>query len=264
MNNYFLILPIIIFSILTCACHAEVREYQVKSVIDGDTVMLENGKELRLTGIQAPKLPLGRKDFVAWPLAKESRQALINILKSVSDTNALGKIRIEQHGRAEDRHGRILGHAFTPDGRWVQGQMVAKGMARVYSFADNRWRVADLLLIEAKARLQRAGIWQNDFYKIYQAADKIPFGDFSLVEGRVLQADTVRGVTYLNFGDDYRSDFTIRIARQDLKVFALDGIDPLSFEGKALRVRGWVSQRGGPMIRVTHPEQIEILSDETH
>ena len=40
---------------------------RIESVVDGDTVALESGTIVRLVGIQAPKLPLGRPGFVAWP-----------------------------------------------------------------------------------------------------------------------------------------------------------------------------------------------------
>ena len=46
------------------------------AVVDGDTLVLENGTEVRLVGIQAPKLPLGRTGFKAWPLAEEAKLAL--------------------------------------------------------------------------------------------------------------------------------------------------------------------------------------------
>ena len=35
----------------------------VVEVIDGYTLLLDDGTEVRLVGIQAPKLPLGRPDF---------------------------------------------------------------------------------------------------------------------------------------------------------------------------------------------------------
>ena len=42
----------------------------VAEVVDGDTLILADGTEVRLVGIQAPKLPLGRKGFRAQPLAR--------------------------------------------------------------------------------------------------------------------------------------------------------------------------------------------------
>ena len=48
-------------------------------VIDGDTVVLESGLEIRLVGIQAPKLPLGRPEFEPWPLADEAKARLADL-----------------------------------------------------------------------------------------------------------------------------------------------------------------------------------------
>src|SRR3546814_5034081 len=43
------------------------------TVIDGDTLTLADGREIRLVGIQAPKLALGRTGFQPWPLAEEAK-----------------------------------------------------------------------------------------------------------------------------------------------------------------------------------------------
>ena len=59
---------------------------------------------------------------------------------------------------------------------------------------------------------------------------------------------------------DYRSDFTLTIARRDLKRFAAAGIEPASWKDKKIRVRGWLSLLNGPEIELTHPEQVEVIS----
>ena len=84
-------------------------------------------------------------------------------------------------------------------------------------------------------------------------------GTFQLIEGRVLDAAKVKGTVYLNFGADWRTDFTISIPREALKLFEVDGVDPLSLIGESVRVRGWLIKRNGPMIRAKHPKQIELL-----
>jgi hypothetical protein len=84
---------------------------------------------------------------------------------------------------------------------------------------------------------------------------------FELVEGRVIEAAIVRKRTYLNFGADWRSDFTITIAPKTWRLFEAEGIDPLSYQGKRVRVRGWLKSYNGPLIEVTHPEQIEVIEE---
>lgn len=232
----------------------------VVQVTDGDTVVLDTGLEVRLIGTQAPKLPLGRRNFATWPLAEDSKRALEAI--------ALNQpVHLEFGGERIDRNGRTLAHMFIdgPDGEiWAQQAMVAKGLARVYSFADNRKCLAELLAAEGQARADRVGIWRDAFYFVRDAQrpDQLleRLGQYELVEGRVLNADEVRGQIFLNFGRIWREDFTAVISTSGLKLFKADGIDPLKLEGALLRVRGWVDEQGGPRIVLSHPEQIEVLA----
>jgi len=226
----------------------------VAEIVDGDTVLLADGREVRLVGIQAPKLPLGRRNFRKWPLADRARSALEALTRGRT-------VSLHYGGRRIDRHGRQLAHLSLGDGRWVQRILLSQGLARVYSFPDNRALVAEMLAAERTARAAGRGIWSDGFYAI-----RSPFGlerdlgTFQLVEGRVAAAARVRGATYLNFGADWRTDFTIVVRRQDRAAFDEVGIDLLALEGRSVRVRGWLDKRNGPMITATHPEQLEVLA----
>ena len=230
-----------------------VREGVAASVVDGDTLVLDSGVEVRLVGIQAPKLPLGRRGFATWPLAPEAKAALARL--------ALGKrLGLWYGGRKSDRHGRLLAHLTTPDGTWVQGALLSAGMARVYSFPDNRARVAEMLALERTARAARRGIWGHRYYGIL-APDALGrhIGTFQIVEGKVLSVAQVRGRTYLNFGPNWRTDFTVTISPGRLRRAWQDAGPVQQYEGRRIRVRGWLKSFNGPMIDATHPEQIELL-----
>ena len=225
----------------------------VKSVVDGDTLILRDGREIRLVGIQAPKLPLGRRGFKAWPLAGEAKQALEKL--------TLGKrLTLSFGGRRMDRHGRWLAHLHTKSRLWVQGALLKEGMARVYSFADNRAVIAEMLALEREARAAKRGIWGKDFYQVLKA-EKIErrTRGFQIVEGRVLKVALTRRRTYLNFGRDWKRDFTIVIEARSRRAFPERGARLKKLEGKRVRVRGWLRWRNGPMLTATHPEQIEVL-----
>jgi len=75
----------------------------------------------------------------------------------------------------------------------------------------------------------------------------------------VLDAATVKGRTYLNFGADWREDFTVSIDKRAMKLFKKSGFDLLALKNKRIRVRGWLKKFNGPMIEASHPEQIEVL-----
>ena len=228
---------------------------KVVAVVDGDTVMLDDGWQVRLVGIQAPKLPLERQNFKKWPLADEAKSALEALVLDRAVTLAYG-------GQRVDRHGRRLAHLFLADGIWIQGELLSAGMARVYSFPDNRAVVSEMLAAEVSARQEGDGIWGSDWYAI-RASDalKRDIGSFQLVEGRVVGVADVRGTVYLNFGADWRSDFTVKVGKRARKTFDAANFDLLTLEGRLVRVRGWLDDYNGPMIEATHPEQIEVLDN---
>lgn len=227
---------------------------RIISVIDGDTVALEDGREIRLVGLQAPKLGLGRRNFEDWPLAAEAR-AYLEAMVLNSD------VRLSYGGRREDRYGRLLAHLHLRDGTWVQGTMIAEGMARVYSFSDNRACVEELLSLEREARQARRNIWREAYYRLLfaDAPDELleHVDSFQIVEGTIRKATRVRGRLYLNFGEDWRDDFTVTIAPRDVRHFHEDVGD---YSDVQIRVRGWLKSYNGPEIVVTHPEQIEFLT----
>ncbi len=232
---------------------------RVVEIVDGDTLVLEDGREIRLVGIQAPKLPLGRAGFKPWPLAPEAKALLAEL--------TLGKeVAVAFGGRRGDRHGRVLAHLFVADpagvDRWVQGAILEAGLARVYSFDDNRKLVAEMLALERQARAAGFGIWGHPFYALRRAEEAGRWlGGFELVEGRVLAVGLVQRRAYLNFGEDWRSDFTIALQPKTRQLFEAESVDLKAYEGRRLRVRGWLKSRNGPMIEVTHPEQIELLEE---
>lgn len=248
-------------SALACEGLRMVQGGLVTQVTDGDTVVLDSGQVVRLIGTQAPKLPLGRDGFVAWPLASEAKAELERL--------ALNKqVRLGYGGEEIDRYDRALAHLFVEDGEgaavWAQLHMVQQGLARVYSFPDNRQCLDQLFAGEAQARVERLGIWADPYYSV-RAADRPSqllerAGNYELVEGRVLLADRSGSRIYLNFGRFWKEDFTVVIEAPALRLFSQDGLDPLTLDGALVRVRGWVDDRDGPRIEVTHPEQIEVLA----
>jgi len=232
---------------------AMVKSGWVSAVVDGDTLVLAGGTHVRLVGIQAPKLPLGRPGFRIWPLAPESKAALEALVRGK-------KLALSYGGQRIDRHNRLLAHLHDRDGSWIQGALLAGGMARVYSFADNRARAAEMLRLEAAARAVGRGIWGNPYYGVRTALETPQyFRSFQLVEGRVLKTAVIKRRGYLNFGPDWRTDFTISIAPRNMRAFRALGRRLEAYEGKRVPVRGWLKSYNGPVIDATHPEQIEIL-----
>jgi micrococcal nuclease len=225
---------------------------RVVEIIDGDTVLLENKTVVRLVGLQAPKIALSRKEFKEWPLGHEAKNALGDIILNK-------EVALYYGGRTMDRYGRALAHLFVEDDTWVQGEMLKQGMARVYSFDDNRSLVSEMLAIENEAMKQNHGIWRLDFYKIKDQETSHQFtNSFQIIRGKIVDVATVRSNTYLNFGEDYKTDFTIVVPTRVKKLFEKNDIILNDLKNKNIIVRGWLKYYNGPSMDITHPEQLVI------
>jgi hypothetical protein len=64
---------------------------------------------------------------------------------------------------------------------------------------------------------------------------------------------------YLNFGRDWRRDFTVRAALPDARRFARQGLELDGLVGREILVRGHLLEANGPMIELVHPAQIEVV-----
>lgn len=229
-------------------------------IVDGDTLFMESGLKVRLAGIQAPKLSLGRDHVKDWPLGYEAKAALIALTKK-------RRIELRYGGQQRDRYDRALAQVFTltPDGEtdiWVQEDMVRQGLARVYPWPDTDQDTARLYAAEQEARAAGRGIWGLPYYAI-RNPDPNPLAQdvdsFQIIEGIITSTANVRGQVYLNFGSDYKTDFTISLTKDGKKAFKKANIDPLALEGARVRVRGWIELQNGPAIFLTDPDRLEVL-----
>ena len=226
-------------------CDVEIAEQAtVRSVASDGALDLADGRRARLAAIQTPR--------AGWPLAEKARAKLSEFVEG----KAAG---LGYADRGTDRRGDLIAYVFAGEA-WLQAELVDQGLARVATRTDMRRCAAALLQREAAARDAKRGIWANAFYRVRRSDElAADIGSFQLVEGKVVSARIGRDRAYLNFGPDYRTDFTVTIAARDKKSLEKEGIDPASWNGKIVRVRGWLMLLNGPEIELTHAEQIEVL-----
>jgi micrococcal nuclease len=232
--------------------------HSITRVIDGETVALDDGSELRLIGALAPRAIDVGAEPGRWPIEVAAREELRALV--------LGKsVKLSFGGDRHDRYGRLLGHAVLvgDEERWVQWHLLEQGLARAYAQAGNRICSDELLTAERVAREWRRGLWADAAYRI-RAAEKarelLAFvGTFQLVEGKIVRAASVRGTTYLNFAGRRRRAFSVSLARNEQYLLGPGIHDPSMLEGKLVRVRGWLERRRGPAIDLSAAGQIEVL-----
>ncbi|MDB5565328.1 MAG: hypothetical protein JWP84_1894 [Tardiphaga sp.] len=222
---------------------------RVAEVIDVRTFRLQDGREVRLAGIE--------------PVATGSKTA---------DASALAALiagrDVTLHGESDtpDRYDRQPAFVFLDSSAAsVQGQLLAQGEALISATVGDKHCAAELAIAEAAARKARRGIWgRSTVIKNAESPGDISadIGQFSVVEGRVLSVRQAGATTYINFGRRWTRDFAVTISRRMTASLETAGITPKSFERQRIRVRGWIERRGGPRIEVLRVGQIEVVGDD--
>ena len=231
---------------------------RVAEAIDGDTLLLEDGRTLRLVSALAPKP--GADDVTAHT-ARLAETARATLAETVEGRN----LGLAFTGQRQDRYGRLLAHAFVDADpqRWLQREMIYKGLARAYALEDNYRCVGQLAAREAVARDAKTGLWSTGLGALGRA-DRPELlardiGRFAIVEGRVKTVGVRPRRTYLNFGTNWGQDFTVFVDRGDIARFERAEIDLNGLEGRRVRVRGWIRDDRGPALHMTNPEQLELV-----
>ena len=214
---------------------------EVAAVRDGRTLMLKDGRELRLVAIEA---------------GDESRAAL---------EAAIGRrsLRLAALGEAKDRYGRTVAFAFAgEEPQSVQQALLAQGQARVAARVGDKSCADGLLAAEREARHAGRGLWANPNFAPLPAENlrrlEAERGRFVLVQGKVLSVRESGGTIYMNFGRRWTQALTATMLRREARRFAAAGVEAKRLEGRRVLVRGWLEQRSGPTIELTAPEQIEL------
>lgn len=153
----------------------------------------------------------------------------------------------------QDRYGRtrvIVLESRKRNAQSWQEELLRNGLALVYdrAAAPKKW-----LMAEEEAHTSQRGLWNITALTPVDAAQHI--GQLVRIEGTVTRSFKSRDMYYVNFGEDWREDFSLRIPRRAWRSF---GEHLLVTDGARVLVRGVVFLDNGPMIEITRPEQMQI------
>jgi micrococcal nuclease len=246
----------------TCAGLQAGPTRTVTRILDGETVALDDGTELRLLGALAPRAIDADAEPGAWPAAAAAMEGLRALV--------LGKsVELRFGGGRTDRYGRLQAQAFLIEGdgrRWVQGVLLQQGLARAYALGGGHGCGAALLVAERPAREARLGLWADAAYQV-RPADKPSEllryrATFQIVEGTIVRVGLTRGRIYLNFDRNWRRGFSVSLRRGDASLLGSYAGNPKTLEGRSVRVRGWIGQQGSaPVIDLTAAGAVESLEE---
>lgn len=206
---------------MVCGAMASARApVYVKEVSDQGELLLEDGQKAVLAHV-----------YLADGAADVIRQ-------EVQD------MPLNQWVTGTDRYGRrqvVL--AIPSSGKSLQQLVLEQGRALIYSE-------------DMKADLSELWPYEDEHaWPVVAASEDIASG-FALVEGVVADVTVMKSQAYLNFGDDWKTDFTIMIPADVLR--KMDKAQLEAMQGKKLRVRGMVHEYYGPRITLFRPDMMEV------
>lgn len=231
-----------------CAADHIDDQARVSLVQDGDTVLLADGRRVRLIGINTPEL--GRNGRGAEPGALAARDRLRQIL--FANQQALG-LRFDQE--RHDRYGRLLAHAFLADGRNLTELLLAEGAGAQLVVPPNTWQADCYRAATDTARNARRGVWALPSHQP-RPADSLDLRSegFHVINGRVTHVSQSASAVWINLA----GKFALRIEREDLPQF--QGFDLDGLAGSDIEAQGWVYARNGELrMPLRHPAALRIL-----
>jgi endonuclease YncB( thermonuclease family) len=218
---------------------------RIKFIYDGDTLQLQDGRKVRLIGINTPELSHG--DNAAEPYSTEAKLAL----QKLFDDNKTVSLVFGQ--KKHDHYKRLLAHGFTRDGSNIQAALLEQGLAHAVNFPPNLQFSSCYREQERLARCKQRGLWEK--VKPLKAENLKPSDTgFKIVSGKIQKITINKKGIWLNLDDN----LTIGIRPENQSLFDINDISRML--NRSVVVRGWInkSDKETPYyIRIRHPSALQ-------
>ena len=233
-----------------CSTPAYDQELGIRHVIDGDTLVVNDGRKLRLIGIDTPELGRDRRPHEKGAL--EARDFLRALLSQS------GAYPVVFGSETHDHHGRLLAHLFLGNGDNVQALLLLEGYATTLNIPPNISFSDCYDQQQAIARNSSRGLWALAQYQPLAAQHLGPDSSgFRIVFGELSRLGESRTAIWLNFG----KHLGIRIQRKDLPYFP--ELQLKAVPGTRLEARGRLYRRKGQLrMTLRHGNDLKILTED--
>jgi micrococcal nuclease len=202
---------------------------KVEHIYDGDTLRLNDGRRVRVLGINAPET--GDKKRVAQPLATAAKQAAEQFFKADKE------VRLQFDQERHDKYGRILAHIYDSNGRSLAAHLLQQGLAFHVVVPPNTSAANCLREQEQKARKLGLGIWGDSSWRSRNASSlRLADTGYQRVKGKVVKITEGRDIWI-----ELDGPVVLKIAARDKRYF--DSMPWRDWKGRTLDVSGWVINR---------------------
>ncbi len=203
----------------------------------------------------------GIDDTLTATLADGRRVRLADVAAAEGAPDLTGPVAVLS-ADVPDRYGRVVGDLVLKDtGESARMELIKNGLAFVDPAVMSGACLQALFAAERSAEAARRGVWaDHPVISAESPALAEATGRMVIVDGTVKTIGETRQTIYLNFGERYRTDFTVIVRKRDARGWG-DALGAL--KGRRVRVRGLLEAWNGGLIRVEHPAQIDALEGFT-
>ena len=222
---------------------------KVNTVYDGDTVQLEDGRKVRLIGIDTPEV-FSKKRHIPREIKASGQRARRALQQQLNKADM--RVGLNYGQQQFDRYGRTLAHIFTPEGINLQAYLIRQGHAIAFTTPPND-RLSDCYQQqEVLARQAGRGIWRLAQYQLLDISQLSSAKQgFQRIQGQVTQLKKAGKHITLVIG----GVLNVRIYKKDWRNFSLSHLNTL--QGKRIRVRGWLHKKKEYyQINIRHPDAL--------
>lgn len=249
MRPFFYIICILLSILLFNACDAQPHDQQVKWVYDGDTLLLKDGRKIRIIGINTPEVAHHKKKGERY--GREATEQLRALLKQSNN-----RVRLELGKEKLDRYKRHLAHVFLPDGRDISLWMLKNGWATTMIFPPNTHYIEDYQQAEHTAQKKKLNIWRQKNHQIITSSQlKKSYTGYVRLKARIKKIKLRKKSVILQLD----KKILIKLGKRYIKYF--DTYDPKKLLHKNIIISGILRKhRGKRTITLRHPAQLDILN----
>ncbi len=216
--------------------------YWVEKVFDGDTILLSNGRKVRLLGINTPEVAGRNKS------AEAGGEQAKDWLKSKLEHR---KVLLQGDVEKQDKYQRTLAYVLTEDKEHINLELVKRGLATVNIYPPNLKYLEPLLTAQRSAEQAKLGIWADPAYATltFDRLDGSNYQGWKRINGRIRAVKKTAKHSYLQFSDK------VSVSVEPLSSALFPPLE--TYVGKEVEARGWVKRSKERFaVQVRHPADI--------